>query len=195
MTLDEDITLVDMTDGCCPEKSVPGAKHYTQYKGAQVVCGFKEDGTVAVTTGSSNGAKTCTYNSCYVDKQNLPCADDSKQLLNGCCKKTTGNNVGFPTSCMNYYYNFNNVWGEKVQYCLTYHKDYGTKGPSGTLVTTDDQDENKLITSKVYTYTPCDGGDSGGDSGASAPGAGTASGSTMPTAFAGFMTAVIAMSF
>merc|ERR1712176_760301 len=182
------------TDGCCPEKSVPGAKHYTQYKGAQVVCGFKEDGTVAVTTGSSNGEKTWAYNSCYVDKQNLPCADDSKQLLNGCCKETTGHNTGFPTSCMSYYYSFDNVWGEAVKYCLTYHKNYGTRGYSGTLVTADDQDGDKLITSKVYTYAPCEGSDSGGNSGGSAPSGGTASGSTMPTAFAGFMTAVIAMS-
>ena len=55
-TLADEIDLVDMVGGCCPSGSVPGAKWYTSYKGAQIVCGFKDDGSVSITTGSSNGA-------------------------------------------------------------------------------------------------------------------------------------------
>jgi len=154
-TLADEIDLIDMVDGCCPEGSVPGAKSYSSYTGAQVVCGFKADGAVALSTGSSNGAKTCTYNSCYVEKQNLPCADGTKQLLNGCCKATTKNDEGFEASCKNYWSSFNNAWSEKVQYCTTYHKDYSKLGYKGTTDKTDDQADGKLIPSKIYAYTPC----------------------------------------
>jgi hypothetical protein len=155
-TLSDDITLIDReSGGCCPKGSVPGQKWYNNYKGAQVVCGFKADGSVALSTGSSGGAKTCTYNKCYVDKQDLTCADDSKQLLNGCCKKTTATKDGsFPAQCLNYYYNFNNAYSEKVNYCLTYDKDYGKKGRAGTSAKTDDQADGKLVPSKISTYTP-----------------------------------------
>jgi len=168
--LSDDITLIDReAGGCCPKGSVPGAKWFTSYKGAQVVCGFKADGSVAISTGSSNGAKTCTYNKCYVDKQDLTCADDSKQLLNGCCAKTTASNTGFPAQCKNYYKSFNNVYNEKVQYCTTYDKDYGSKGWKGTSAKTDDQADGKLVPSKIYTYTPCGsaGGSTGGSTSAS----------------------------
>merc|ERR1719162_1485581 len=60
-------------NGCCPDGFTPGVKHYDNYVGAQVVCGFKADGTVATSTSTSNGVKTCTYNQCYVWKQNLEC--------------------------------------------------------------------------------------------------------------------------
>lgn len=167
-TLSDDITLIDReSGGCCPKGSVPGQKWYNNYKGAQVVCGFKADGSVALSTGSSGGAKTCTYNKCYVDKQDLTCADDSKQFLNGCCKGTTKANTGFPAQCKNYYYSFNNVYSEKVQYCLTYDKDYGTKGRAGTSDKTDDQAGGKLVPSKISTYTPC--GTAGGSGGSPSP--------------------------
>merc|ERR1712224_737786 len=95
-TLEDDITLIDRdANGCCPAGSVPGAKHYDKYVGAQVICGFKSDGSVAVSTGSSNGVKTCTTNAC-----------------------------GFETDCKSYAYNFNNAHSESVKYCLTYHKNY-----------------------------------------------------------------------
>jgi len=161
-TLADEITLIDRdANGCCPELSVPGAKWQSSYKGAQVVCGFKADGTVALSTGSSNGVKTCTYNSCYVDKQNLPCADGSKQLLNGCCAATTGQNTGFGTQCKNYYLNFNNAYSERANFCTTYDKDYGTKGWAGTSDKTDDQADGKLVPANIYTYTPCEGDSSG----------------------------------
>jgi len=180
-TLADEIDLIDRdANGCCPEYSVPGAKLYASYKGAQVVCGFKADGTVALSTGSSNGVKTCTYNSCYVDKQNLPCADGSKQLLNGCCAATTGSNEGFGTQCKNYYSNFNNAYSERVQYCTTYDKDYGTKGYAGTNDKTDDQVDGKLVPGNIYTYTPCEGGDDGSNpTTTTAAGAGDASGASI----------------
>jgi len=162
-TLADEIDLIDRdANGCCPEYSVPGAKWKANYKGAQVVCGFKADGTVALTTGTTNGNKTCTYNSCYVDKQNLPCADNSTQLLNGCCAATTGSNTGFGAQCKNYYYNFNNAYSKRVQYCTTYDKDYGSLGKAGTPGKTDDQADGKLVVANISTFTLCAGG-YGGD--------------------------------
>jgi len=175
--LADEITLIDRdANGCCPELSVPGVEWYASYKGAQVVCGFKADGKVALSTSSSNGVKTCVYNNCYVDKQNLPCADGSKQLLNGCCAATTASNGGFPAQCKMYSYNFNNAYSESAEYCLTYDKDYGTKGYAGTTDKTDDQADGKLVTANIYTYTPCEGGGSGGGSGSSDPTTTTAAG-------------------
>merc|ERR1719389_1659144 len=136
-TLDDDIDLVDKeTGGCCPDDTVPGVKYYNSYRGAQVVCGFKDDGTVALSTGSSNGAKTCTYNKCYVMKQNLECKDGTKQLLNGCCGAKPQTN--FKAQCKFYDKSFNNAYSEKVQFCTTYDKDYGSKGWAGTSAATDD---------------------------------------------------------
>lgn len=171
-TLDDEVEVVARDEGgCCPEGYVPGAKWYNQYQGAQIVCGFKEDGSVAVKTGSSNGAKTCTYNNCYVHKQGLPCKDDTKQLLNGCCgaEKTKT----FQDSCKHYVKNFNNVYSEKVDYCLSYDKDYGSKGYNGKNDKAGFQAEGKLVVENLYTYTPCGGGAAGGDaSGGDAAGGG-----------------------
>jgi len=175
-TLADDITLVDrLANGCCPKDSVPGAEWKTNYKGAQIVCGFKADGTtdVKITTGTS--AK-CTYNKCYVDKQDLPCADDTKQLLNGCCAATTAANTGFPATCKNYFSSFNTVDKDKVNYCTTYHKNYGTLGWAGTNVKTDDQADGKLQPDKIYTYATCAGGSGAGGSGAGTGASTTTSG-------------------
>jgi len=161
-TLADEIDLIDRdANGCCPEYSVPGAKWKANYKGAQVVCGFKADGQVALSTSSSNGVKTCTYNSCYADKQNLPCADDSKQLLNGCCTNKTVNK-GFPAQCLSYNANFNNAYSENVDYCYTYDKDYSSLGRAGTTGKTDDQADGKLVVANISTFTLCAGG-YGGD--------------------------------
>jgi len=181
-TLADEIDLIDRDDagGCCPEGSVPGAKWYASYKGAQVVCGFKADGTVAMSKSTSNGVKTCTYNKCYVDKQNLACADDSKQLLNGCCVDTTAANTGFPTQCKNYYSSLNNAYSESYKYCTTYDKDYGTKGYAGTSDKTDDQADGKLVPANIYTYTPCEGDDDGNSNPTPTPaGVGNADGASI----------------
>lgn len=106
-------------------------------------------------TGSSNNVKTCTYNKCYVMKQNIPCKDGSKQRLNGCCGAKPQTN--FDAQCKFYDYNFNNAYSEKVEYCLTYDKDYGTKGKAGTSTQTDDVADGKLQVDKLYVYTPCPG--------------------------------------
>jgi len=175
-TLDDEVEVVAREEGgCCPDGYVPGAKWYTSYKGAQVVCGFKEDGTVKLSTGSSNGAKTCTYNSCYVDKQGLPCKEDTKQLLNGCCGATKGSRT-FQDTCLSYDYTFKTAYNNQVEYCLSYDKDYGTKGWSGTAELTDDQKDGKLVVENLYTYTPCEGGSAGGAAPASGPSDTTASG-------------------
>jgi len=168
-TLDDDITLVDReSNGCCPKDSVPGTKFFTKYRSPQIVCGFKTDGSVSVSTTSGTNKK-CTYNKCYVHKQNIPCADGTRQLLNGCCAPRTNTNTGFAATCKSYFKNFNTVNGDKVNYCTTYHKDYSKIGVSGTQIKTDDQKAGKLDVDKVYTYAPCDGsiGSSGSSAGVS----------------------------
>lgn len=158
-TLEDDITLIDRdAQGCCPSGSVPGAKHYNKYVGAQVICGFKSDGSVQLSTGSSNGVKTCTYNQCYVYKQGLSCkTSNAKQRLNGCCAAADScatNACDFATNCKNYAYKFNNAHGESVEYCLSYHKTYKMEYTSAK---TDDQADSKLKVDKLYVYTRCAG--------------------------------------
>jgi hypothetical protein len=157
-TLEESVTVTDrMEGGCCPQGFIPGAKYYATYQGAQVVCGFKDDGTIALSAGSSNGQKTCSYNKCYVQKQHLPCADDSRQLINGCCGKTK-NSRSFKSACLHYDYTLKNAYAQEYEYCLSYDKDYGSKGWVGTQEGSDDQADGKLQVANLYTYTPCEGG-------------------------------------
>lgn len=170
-TLDDDITLVDRVDGCCPAGSVPGVKLFASYSGAQIICGMKDDGTVALSTGSSNGKKTCTYNKCYVMKQNIPCKDGTKQRLNGCCGAKPQTN--FDAQCKFYDKSFNNAHSEAVKYCTTYDKDYGTKGWAGTAEKTDNVADGKLQVDKLYTYTPCPGNMVGGGGSSSSTGGGS----------------------
>lgn len=161
-TLDDEVEVVAREEGgCCPDGYTAGAKYYNSYQGAQVVCGFKDDGTVKTSTGSSNGAKTCTFNNCYVMKQGLTCKEDTKQLLNGCCGATKGSRT-FEDACLSYDKSYNTVYKNTVEYCLSYDKDYGSKGWSGTADKTDDQADGKLVVENLYTYTPCAGGSAGG---------------------------------
>jgi hypothetical protein len=160
-TLSDSVTVTDrMEGGCCPQGFIPGAKYYPQYQGSQVVCGFKTDGSIAVSHGSSGGSKTCTYNKCYVQKQNLPCSDGSRQLINGCCGKISGDRK-FEAACLHYDYTLKNAFGQQYEYCLSYDKDYGSKGMHGTTEGADDQDDGKLQVGNLNTYTPCAGGEGG----------------------------------
>jgi len=177
-SMEDDIELVERVDGCCPNATVPGVKHTNMYVGPQVVCGLKDDGSISMSTGSSNGVKTCTYNNCFIMKQNLECADGSRQRINGCCAPKAdcaGNNCGFKEDCKNYNNNFNNVYSESVDYCTIYHQNYGTKGNEGTTEKTDDVDTsgdaNKLVSDKVYVYARCEGGSAGKGGGDSLNGA------------------------
>lgn len=114
-------------NGCCPEGTVPGVKHYNKYVGGQVVCGFKPDGTIASSSSTSNDVKTCTYNQCYVWKQNLECSS-GRQRLNGCCADKadcSGGNCGFKDGCENYVYA--NPGNSDTKYCLTYNTNYEMK--------------------------------------------------------------------
>jgi hypothetical protein len=168
-TLDDDITLYDRDEGgCCPEGTVPGVKHTNLYQGPQIICGFKDDGSLSMSTGSSNGVKTCTYNQCFVWKQGVECADGS-QRLNGCCAEAddcSGNACGFKETCKNYAKYFNNVYSERTNYCTIYHKDYSSLGYAGTSQKTDDIADGSLVIDKLYTFTQCagDAGSSGGSS-------------------------------
>jgi hypothetical protein len=159
-TLADDITLLDRdANGCCPAGSVPGAQHSNAYIGAQIICGFKSDGTVKMSTTKSNKVKTsCTYNQCYVYKQNLACKTaGAKQRLNGCCKAAADckqNNCDFGDNCKNYIGDVGNNVGEDVHYCRTYHKTYKMEY---TSIKTDDQANDKLQVGKLYVYTACAG--------------------------------------
>lgn len=145
--------------GCCPNGYTPGAKYYAKYQGAQVVCGFKADGTIAISTGSALSAKTCSYNQCYIHKQHLPCSGTTRQFLNGCCGAAKGAR-NFEANCKHYDYSLTTAYGNKYSYCLTYDDDYAAKGMLGSVETSDDQvfvGTSKLNLGSLYTYAPCDG--------------------------------------
>jgi len=163
-TLSDEVDVAERyANGCCPDGFTPGVTHKANYVNAQVVCGFKADGTVAASSSTSNGVKTCTYNQCYVWKQNLECASgNGKQRLNGCCAAPadcSGNSCGFKTGCKNYASSKNmgtvNTNGA-TDYCSTYDTNYKMEKTSGK---TDDQANDKLQIDKVYQYTKCAGGD------------------------------------
>jgi len=158
-TLSDDITLQDRdTNGCCPAGTVPGVKFYANYQGAQIVCGIEDDGNYAMSTSTSNGVSTCTYNNCYVMKQNITCSDDSKQFLNGCCAGTTTTNTGFPSGpagCSNYFYSSLNVHSESFDYCVTYATHYDELPRVGTTSHADDQYGGVLEVSNIDTYAAC----------------------------------------
>jgi len=200
-TLSDDITLVDRdANDCCPAGSVPGAEFYTSYQGAQIVCGFKDDGTTDMSTSTSNSVTSCTYNTCYVMKQDITCSDDSKQFLNGCCAGTTATASGgsgaqgFPggtAGCDNYHYSPSNAHSEEYSYCLTYATNYGSEGWEGTAAATDDQADGVLQVDNVYTYAACSGSLVGGGGGATdatdggrATGASAAHAAAAPALFA-----------
>jgi len=171
-TLSDDITLQDRdANGCCPAGTVPGVKFTAHYQGAQIVCGIENDGTYALSTSTSNGVSTCTYNNCYVMKQDITCTDGSKQLLNGCCAGTTATaqgglgTQGFPggtAGCDNYFYSRTNVHDESFNYCLTYATNYGAVGREGTTPDADDQAGGVLQVSNIDTYAACSGSLVGG---------------------------------
>lgn len=177
---DVEVVAKDATSGCCPEGYIPGVKHYNSYDGAQILCGFKDDGTIKVTSSSSNGVKSCEYNKCYVNGLGHKCADDTFMKINGCCgadnKKTN-----YKDDCMMYSKSFTSITaaksGTKVEYCLSYHKKYKMEG---TADKTDDQKDGKLDKTKLYLYTPCSG-NGGGDGGSGSGAAATTAATTAPS--------------
>lgn len=173
-TYTSDITLTDRdSNGCCASDEVPGQYRNYNYYGAQVICGFEDDGSTSFSTSSSSGTYTCTYNNCFVHKQDLECASGSNQLLNGCCSSSScaANDCNFGTDCQNYYYTMSNAQGNSTTYCLTYDYNYGTATGNqglasfdGTSETSDDVevdgDTKTLDTDKLYMYVECDNDDS-----------------------------------
>jgi len=157
--LADEVEVTDKVDGCCPEGYIPGIKHYNNYWGAMVICGFKDDGSVKMSMSTSNGAKTCTYNKCYVVKLDITCKDESKMTLDGCCPKDQ-----YTDNCM-HYTKSSSFFKEKVGYCLSYQKKYKLEGTSEK---TDDQVTSDGVTSLSITnlkaYTVCPGGFSSGGS-------------------------------
>merc|ERR1712194_283970 len=142
-TADDDITLQDRdANGCCPEATVAGVKLYAKYWGAQVVCGVKDDGSIGSLTGSGT-PRTCNYQSCYVTKiaDRIKCVDDAAPLLNGCCGATKGSRT-FTDTCLKYEKTGSvptaATTNAKPDYCLSYHKNYGTLGYDGTSDKADD---------------------------------------------------------
>jgi len=161
-TLNDAITLRSRNScGCCPTGTVPGEWLYDQYQGAQVVCGIdSSDGSVSRTMGSTS---QCTYGSCYIYKQNLACADGSRQLLNGCCgagiRGASRLSFDADISCIGYEYSRNNIQGESAEYCLSYHTDYSRCGNKGTQADSDDVRSTsgtiRLVPANIYEYTRC----------------------------------------
>jgi len=162
-TIHDDITLTDRVDGCCPADTLPGVQHKTNYESAQVVCGFKDDGTVSFTKGSTG----CEYNKCFVVKLDLTCTE-GRQRINGCCASTgdscTSSACGFNKDTCLHYHQSN--YGT-LKYCSTYNKTYVNPGQGGNQALTgttdkgDDISGDKLQWSKVGKYTKCAGGGSG----------------------------------
>jgi len=169
-TLNDDVEVTDKVDGCCPEGYIPGIKWYNNYWGAMVVCGFKEDGSVAMSSSTSNSVKSCTYNKCYVVKMDLTCKDSSKMTLDGCCPKDQ-----WDDDCK-MYTKSQSFFSEKVGYCLSYAKNYKLEG---TNEKTDDVVDGVLSLTNVKAYTECAGAFGGTSSGTStSEGSGTSSGTS-----------------
>jgi len=161
--LADDVEVTDKgSDGCCPEGTIPGIKWFTNYWGSMIVCGFNDDGSVKMSTSTSNGVKSCTYGKCYVVKMDITCADDSKMTLDGCCPKDQ-----WTADCL-MYSKSQSFFSEKVDYCLSYAKKYKM---DGTADKTDDQADGKLSLTSIYAYTGCApfGGNFDGSGGSAAP--------------------------
>jgi len=148
-TIEDDIQLQDrLGSGCCPAGSIPGSKHYNNNRHAQVVCGFKQDGTIEY------GGTPCEYNQCYIFKQNLWCASGEKQRLNGCCAalKSCGNNAcGFQPGCENSVVS-QTEYGVTMKVCRAYNVTYAI---GGTTDKTDDQLNGSLDLNKLRLITMC----------------------------------------
>jgi len=137
------------SNGCCPDGFIPGVKTYNKYHGAQVICGFQDDGVVKFSTKTTGGVTTCTYNKCYVNNLNgHTCKDGSKMTINGCCPKGQ-----WQADCKMYSKSQTSN-KKKVNYCLSYAKSYKMEGTSDTK---DDIADSKLSLSNLYLYTPCTG--------------------------------------
>jgi len=168
-TADDDLELGDRdANGCCAEGYVPGVPLYASYFGAQVVCAVEDDGSIgSYSSSSSNDVKTCDYKKCYVMKiaDKILCTDDAVALLNGCCGATKDSRT-FKSDCMHYDYTHSSATAgasADPEYCLTYHKNYGTIGYSGTNDATDDVADGKFQVDKFYAYAPCAGGGGSSD--------------------------------
>eukprot|EP00746_Dinoflagellata_sp_MGD_P157225 gnl/MRDRNA2_/MRDRNA2_86143_c0_seq1.p1 gnl/MRDRNA2_/MRDRNA2_86143_c0~~gnl/MRDRNA2_/MRDRNA2_86143_c0_seq1.p1 ORF type:complete len:345 (-),score=102.83 gnl/MRDRNA2_/MRDRNA2_86143_c0_seq1:191-1225(-) len=147
-SLTDEVEVTEKVDGCCPEGYIPGIKHYNNYWGSMVICGFKDDGSVAMSTSTSNGVKTCTYNKCYVVKMDVTCKDSSKMTLDGCCPKEQWND-----NCKKYTKS-QSFFSKTVDYCLSYAKNYKLEGTSDK---TDDVVNGTLSLTNLKAYTECAG--------------------------------------
>jgi len=171
-TLTDDVEVTDKVDGCCPEGYIPGIKNYNNYWGAMVVCGFKDDGSVAMSSSTSNSVKSCTYNKCYVVKMDLTCKDSSKMTLDGCCPKDQ-----WDDNCK-MYTKSQSFFTEKVGYCLSYAKNYELEGTNDK---TDDVVDGVLSLTNLKSYTECAGAFGGAEAApASGPAPSPAEGSAAP---------------
>lgn len=155
-TLSEDVEVADRQgNGCCPTDYTYGVKAYrgtaTAYGKGMVVCGYQSDGTVgSITTGTN-----CNYGKCYVIKQDLTCADNTKMKINGCCPSGQ-----WPSSCVKSSSGSSN----SMQYCTSYKKVGSSWQTVGTTDETDDVSGGKLTVDKVRSYGFCGVGGSGSSS-------------------------------
>jgi len=141
-TLSDEVEVTDKVDGCCPEGYIPGIEHHSNYWGAMVICGFKDDGSIEMK--GRGEVKGCTYNKCYVVKMDITCADNSKMRLDGCCPEGQYTDTCERRSAMS-----QSFYKSKVGYCVTYNGDWKTL--NGTPEKTDDQVTVDGVTSLSLT--------------------------------------------
>jgi len=166
---DEIHVVPKLATGCCPIGSVPGTQATANYQGAQIVCGFTPDGSVNL---NINTAFACDYEQCYVDRQNIPCADGSSVRLNGCCAGSPSGSgdvtdtarLAFAdsASCLGYAYEIFTVhsFTDLFEYCTHYNSVYSSGTDVGTALVSDDVDaaEAGFNTDNYATYARCVGG-------------------------------------
>jgi len=155
--------------GCCPLGTVPGAQAVGSYQSAQVVCGFTSDGSLNINVNTAFG---CDYEQCYVDKQNIPCADGTSIRLNGCCAGSPSGqgdvtdaarlDYADSASCLGYTWEFPTAISlfDFFEVCSHYHTDYSSATDVGTAATADDVDAGNagFNTDNYATYRRCAGG-------------------------------------
>jgi hypothetical protein len=155
----DDVEVVDKKeDGCCPDGYIPGIKHYKNYWGAMIICGFEDSGKVKM--GHDPKRSKCTYNKCFVVKMDITCKDSSKMTLDGCCPKDQ-----WDDECK-MYTKSQTFYKTKVGYCLSYAKKYKLEGTSKTG--DDFTGDATLNFTTLQTYTECAGAFGNGTSSATA---------------------------
>jgi len=174
----EDIDLFDReAAGCCPRNTIPGAPYgnaaLERRFGPRVVCGFKDDDTLEFRTGlgedgygvntwkNPEAINTCSFNKCFVIKQDVGCELGGVNFLNGCCPippmEVCGSQdrCGFPSGCEFTAYGPSGAYREgSIRHCFP-----RATPPAwvGTPDKRDDWSDGKLVLDNFERYASCPG--------------------------------------